>query len=141
MQATGPVGAAAAEDAAQARSSALLGEAESGANSRDTAKIQKAGRDFESILLGSWLEGAEQSFGAAPGGPPDDEDDGGGGSQFLGMAMQHLAGSIVDAGGIGIARMISEHLAAMQEHTAAGGAGEHRPGTAVAAGARKSAEK
>lgn len=107
--------AAAGAAATQAQSSNLLATAQGDADSRDAKKIEKAGRDFESILLGSWLQGAEQSFAAAPGGNDEDDDDGSRG-QFLGMAMQQLAGSIVDAGGIGIARMISEHLEQMSSH-------------------------
>jgi len=37
-------------------------------------KIEKSAKEFESILLGSWLQQAEKSFGSLPGG--DDEDDG-----------------------------------------------------------------
>ena len=43
-------------------------------SSREDAKIEKAGKDFESILLGSWLQQAEQSFAKVPGG--DGTDDG-----------------------------------------------------------------
>ncbi len=69
-------------------------------------KIEKSAKDFESILLGSWLQQAEQSFGSLPGG--DDEDSGK--DQFQGMAMQQLGTSMTAAGGIGIAKMISTQL-------------------------------
>ena len=77
--------------------------------SNEEATIEKAGKDFESILLGSWLQKAEQSFATLPGG---DEDQGGdpGKDQFQGMAMQSLASSLTASGGIGIAKMITEHL-------------------------------
>lgn len=72
-------------------------------------KIDKAAKDFESILLGSWLQQAEQSFGSLPGG--DDEDDADSGKeQFQGIAMQSLGASMTAAGGIGIAKMISHQL-------------------------------
>jgi len=78
-------------------------------SSKEDAKIQKAGNDFESILLGSWLQQAEQSFATVPGG--DGEDDGESGrDQFQGIAMQALAGSLTKSGGIGIAKMITQHL-------------------------------
>ena len=93
---------------AHAQSDLLLQGAQANAASREQHKIQKAGKDFESILLGSWLQGAEKSFAAAPGG--DDSDDDGGKDQFMGMAMQQLATTLVNAGGIGIAKMITEHL-------------------------------
>ncbi len=105
--------------AANAADDLLLQQAQSGSRSAQSAKIEKAGRDFESILLGSWLQGAEQSFAAAPGGPSDDDEDGGH-DQFMGMAMQQLAGTLAASGGIGIGRMIVQHL----EASAAGGKGK-----------------
>ncbi len=121
---------ASANDAAGAHAAAdlLLEQAQAGSKSKEQAKIEKAGRDFESILLGSWLQGAEQSFAAAPGGPDEDEDDDGSHDQFMGMAMQQLAGTLVDSGGIGISKMIVQHL----EASAAG-----KTGDAKAAGAAK----
>lgn len=77
--------------------------------SKDDAKIAKAGSDFESILLGSWLQKAETSFASVPGGDEDADADVGK-DQFQGMAMQSLAGALTASGGIGIARMITEHL-------------------------------
>ena len=80
-----------------------------GSPSKDDAKIEKAGKDFESILLGSWLQKAETSFATMPGGDEDADADVGK-DQFQGMAMQSLAGALTASGGIGIARMITEHL-------------------------------
>ena len=80
-----------------------------GLQSKQDAKIEKAGKDFESILLGSWLQKAEQSFATVPGGDEDGDDDVGK-EQFQSMAMQSLAGSLTASGGIGIAHMITEHL-------------------------------
>ena len=98
-----------ARGATQAESTRLLAEAQRNSGSSDTARIAKAGKEFESILLGSWLQGAEESFATAPGGDEAEQDDGSR-EQFLGMAMQQLAGSLVEAGGIGISRMIVSHL-------------------------------
>ncbi len=100
--------------AAAAHDDLLLHQATRDAGSGEQARIQKAGRDFESILLGTWLQGAEKSFAAAPGGPSEDDDDGdgGGGDQYMSLAMQQLAGTIASSGGMGIARMITQHLAA-----------------------------
>jgi Rod binding domain-containing protein len=75
----------------------------------DNAKIEKSAKDFESILLGSWLQQAEQSFGSLPGGD-DDEDADPGKEQFQGIAMQSLGSAMTAAGGIGIAKMISKQL-------------------------------
>ena len=108
--------------AAQAQDDLALARAESNSKSREQQKMEKAGKDFESILLGSWLQGAERSFATAPGGD-EDEDDNGGKDQFMGIAMQQLAGTLVQAGGIGIARMITSRLesASVPPHAAAGG--------------------
>ena len=71
------------------------------------AKIAKAGKDFESILLGNWLQSAEESFAKVPGGDGENDDSSG---QFQGIAMQALAGSLTASGGIGIAKMITRSL-------------------------------
>jgi Rod binding domain-containing protein len=73
------------------------------------AKIEKSAKDFESILLGNWLQQAEQSFASLPGGDADGDDDVGK-DQYQGMAMQSLGASMTAAGGIGIAKMISKQL-------------------------------
>jgi Rod binding domain-containing protein len=77
---------------------------------REAAKVDKAGKDFETILLGNWLQQAENSFASVPGGDGDDSD--AGKDQFQGLAMQALAGSLTRSGGIGIAKMVTEHLRA-----------------------------
>lgn len=76
---------------------------------KEDGKIEKAGKDFESILLGSWLQQAEQSFAKVPGGDGESDDDASK-DQFQGIAMQALAGSLTASGGIGIAKMITKHL-------------------------------
>jgi Rod binding domain-containing protein len=78
------------------------------ASSIANKKIDKSAKDFESILLGSWLQQAEQSFASVPGG--DDEDADSGKEQFQGIAMQQLGASMTAAGGIGISKMISASL-------------------------------
>lgn len=78
------------------------------ASSIENKKIDKSAKDFESILLGSWVQQAEQTFAAVPGS--DDEDADSGKDQFMGMAMQQLGASMTAAGGIGIAKMISTSL-------------------------------
>ena len=80
-----------------------------GSAATENTKIEKSAKDFESILLGSWLQQAEQSFGTVPGGDGDDDSDPGK-DQFQGMAMQSLGTSMTAAGGIGIAKMISRQL-------------------------------
>lgn len=91
---------------------------------KEDAKIEKSAKDFESILLGSWLQQAEQSFAALPGG--DDEGDADvGKDQFQGMAMQSLGTSMTDSGGIGIAKMISKQLHKAEDSRVADAAKAH----------------
>ena len=78
-------------------------------SSREDAKVVKAGKDFESVLLGSWLQQAEQSFATVPGGDGQEDQDPGK-DQFQGIAMQALAGSLTASGGIGIARLVTNSL-------------------------------
>jgi len=78
-------------------------------SSTENSKIDKASKDFESILLSQWLQQAEQSFGSLPGS--DDEDDmDSGKEQFQGIAMQSLGASLASSGGIGIAKIIANSL-------------------------------
>jgi len=72
-------------------------------------KGQKASRDFEAQLIGTVLESLEKSFAGLPGqGAIAGEDD----YNYLGT--QALASALAAAGGFGIARMISSHLASPQ---------------------------
>jgi Rod binding domain-containing protein len=78
-----------------------------------SSKIDKAARDFESILVGEWLEKAEKSFATVPGSDPDQDRDSGH-DQFQSIACQTLAQGISKTGGFGIASMISKHLSAIE---------------------------
>ena len=99
--------AGAAANALEAKA-AGISRAGSAAKTTDQ-KIEKSAKEFESILLGSWLQQAEKSFGSLPGGDDDDDADAGK-EQFQGMAMQSLGTSMTASGGIGLAKMISIHL-------------------------------
>jgi Rod binding domain-containing protein len=66
----------------------------------------EASQEFESVLLGQWLQGAESSFGSMPG----DQDDDAGDSQMREFATQHLATELSRSGGIGIAKIVEGAL-------------------------------
>lgn len=74
--------------------------------------IEHAAREFESILLNQWLEGAESSFGSVPGAE-DDQD--AGDAQMKSFAVQALSKGITAAGGIGLSHLVSK---ALEAHTA-----------------------
>lgn len=84
-------------------------QAQQQAGSSDSGKIESSAKQFESILLASWLESAEKSFATVPGGDGDENADPGK-NQFQSYAMQAVATSLVNAGGIGIAAMIAKGL-------------------------------
>lgn len=71
----------------------------------DTAKGEKAARQFEAQLIGMVLESMEKIFASLPG---NDEMAGEDNYNYLGT--QALASAVAAGGGFGIARMISEHL-------------------------------
>jgi len=97
----------------QARSARALSVPQSQSKNGDLTKIDKAAKDFESILLGEWLEKAEKSFATVPGADPDQDKDAGY-DQFQSIGCQFLAEGLSKAGGIGIASMISKHLKAVE---------------------------
>jgi Rod binding domain-containing protein len=92
-----------------AQESRLLSSMSAQEGLKDPRKIEKAATDFESILLGHWLEEAQQSLGSAPGGEDDDDSDPAQ-SQLQGLSMQSLATAITSSGGIGLASLISRQL-------------------------------
>jgi Rod binding domain-containing protein len=102
----------------------LLHEAPS--TSTENAKIDKSSKDFESILLSSWLQQAEQSFGSLPGSENEDDLDSGK-EQFQGIAMQSLGASLTASGGIGIAKMIAKSLHKAEDARVALEATTHSP--------------
>jgi Rod binding domain-containing protein len=72
------------------------------------AQLRHAATEFESILLSQWLQGAESSFGSVPGA---DDDEDAGDEQMKNFAVQALAKSFSDSGGIGLAKIVSSALA------------------------------
>jgi len=77
-------------------------------SSGDGAKIDKGAKEFESVLLGSWLQQAQESFASVPG-TDDDNDDVGKGS-MMSLGVQTLATSMASGGGIGIGTMIAKAM-------------------------------
>ena len=73
----------------------------------DPASLHKAAVQFESVLLGQWLESAEKSFATVPG---TDDDADAGGEQMMSFGMQQFATAIATSGGLGIARLVERGL-------------------------------
>jgi Rod binding domain-containing protein len=106
------------QDLNQSKSAQALRVLKGQTQNTDDGKIDKAARDFESILLGEWLEKAEKSFATLPGGDPSENTDPGH-DQFQSIGCQFLSGALSKAGGIGIAAMISKRLKATEADRAA----------------------
>lgn len=78
----------------------------------DPKRIDKAAKNFESLLIGHWLEQAEKSFASVPGTDPDQKDDSSR-DQFMSIACESLAQGLSRTGGFGIAALISKRLKAV----------------------------
>ncbi len=73
----------------------------------DVAKNEKAGRDFEALLLTPVLDALQKTFA---GDSADSKTPGA--NDYRAMGTQALAQSIADRGGIGIGQLILRHLQA-----------------------------
>jgi len=92
----------------QSREDHLLNQLGSDQNHQDDARIEKGAKEFESMLLSTWLQQAEKSMATVPGG--DDDEDAAGRDQMMGLGVQALSTSMVASGGIGIASMIAKAM-------------------------------
>lgn len=111
----------------------------------DSAKIDKGAKEFEAVLVGSWLQQAEQSFGSIPGGE-DSEDVGR--DSMMSFGVQTLATSMANSGGIGIAKMVAKAMHAAADKAdgesapaATGETGSRIPGSATLVQAKHIEEK
>ena len=75
----------------------------------DSAKIDKGAKEFEAVLVGSWLQQAEQSFATVPGADDDDNKDVGRDS-MMSFGVQALSTSMAASGGFGIGKMIAKAM-------------------------------
>lgn len=81
--------------------------------SSDDAKIAKGAREFEAMLLASWMQQAEQSMATVPG--TEDDEDTAGREQMTSLGVQSVASSLAASGGIGIGRMIAHAMQTMAD--------------------------
>ena len=109
MGMTGGIGYLSAQTSAlQSSEDRLIQGIKSPKSETDGAKIDKGAKEFESVLLGSWLQQAQESFASVPG-TDDDNDDVGKGS-MMSLGVQTLATSMASGGGIGIGTMIAKAM-------------------------------
>ena len=93
--------------ALQSREDRMMQLAKSPAGAKDDAKIEKGAKEIEAILVGSWLQQAEQSFATLPG---TDEDQDPGRDSMMSLGVETLSKSMAASGGIGIAKMIAKAM-------------------------------
>ncbi|MGA8111718.1 MAG: rod-binding protein [Acidobacteriaceae bacterium] len=128
--AIGPGSPATQTSLLQVREDQMLRQLQSAQSAgKDDARIQKSAKEFEAMLLGSWLQQAEQSFATIPGA--EDDEDAAGRDQMMSLGVQSLSQAMADSGGIGIAKMIAKALEAADAKT------EGASKTATAAEAKK----
>ncbi len=96
----------------QSREDRMIQQMKSPAGPTDDAKIDKGAMEFEAILVGSWLQQAEQSFATVPGA---DDDQDSGREQMMSLGVQTLSTSLAASGGIGIGKMIAKAMHANAE--------------------------
>ena len=92
----------------QTQQDRLLQQAKVNKGVDQDAKIEKGSKDFEAMLLGTWLQQAERSFATVPGA--EDDEDAAGRDQMMSLGVQNLATSLVASGGIGIAKMVAKAM-------------------------------
>jgi Rod binding domain-containing protein len=90
----------------QAKEDQLVSQLKSPESMTD-AKIDKASSDFEAILVGNWLQQAEQSFATLPG---NDDDKDVASDQVMSFGVEALSKSLAASGGIGIGKMIAKAM-------------------------------
>ena len=73
----------------------------------DPAALHHAAVQFESVLLGQWLQSAEKSFASVPGSAQEED---AGGEQMMSFGLQQLATALANSGGLGIARLVEREL-------------------------------
>jgi Rod binding domain-containing protein len=74
----------------------------------DSAKIDRGAKEFEAVLVGSWLQQAEQSFATIPGADDDNQDVGK--DSMMSFGVQSLASSMAASGALGIGKMIAKAM-------------------------------
>jgi Rod binding domain-containing protein len=119
--------------ALQSREDQTIQGIQSTKGTTDDAKIDKGAKEFEAILVGSWLQQAEQSFATIPGGDDDSEDVGK--DSMMSFGVQSLATSLAASGGIGIGTMVAKAL-----HATADKADAQAEGSATLVHSERTAE-
>ena len=109
----------------QSREESMMQGMKSSKGANDDAKIDKGSREFEEVLVGSWLQQAEQSFATVPGA--DDDENAASRDQVMSFGVQSLATSLAASGGIGIGKMVAKAMHARADKVHGQGAEPVKP--------------
>jgi len=93
----------------QSREDQMIHQLNSAKSSNSDSKINKSAQEFESMLLSTWLQQAQQSMASVPGAE-DDDDSSGTKEQVMSLGVQSLSQALAASGGIGIGKMIAHAL-------------------------------
>ncbi|MGA2570222.1 MAG: hypothetical protein ABSF23_06850 [Terracidiphilus sp.] len=124
---TGAMAAQAQSSLLQSREESALRQIQQAQGSNEDGKIEKSAKEFEAMLLGTWLQQAEQSMATVPGA--EDDEDAGNREQMMSLGVQSLATSLSASGGIGIAAMIVKALHSAADKTQQAAQAEPAAGT------------
>lgn len=91
----------------------MLHQLKSQPSAIDDAKIEKGAKEFEAMLLTTWLQQAEQSMATVPGA--EDDENAAGREQMMSLGVQSVATAMAASGGIGIGKMIAKAMHSIAE--------------------------
>lgn len=91
----------------------MLRQLKSQPSTIDDGKIEKGAKEFEAMLLTTWLQQAEQSMATVPGA--EDDENAAGREQMMSLGVQSVATAMAASGGIGIGRMIAKAMHSIAE--------------------------
>jgi len=103
----GPASLASQASALQSNEDRVLHRLKTDQASGNDAKIEKGAREFEAMLLATWMQQAEQSMASVPG---DDGEEMPGREQMMSLGVQSVSTALAASGGIGIAKMIAHSM-------------------------------
>lgn len=107
----------------QVQENGMLQQLKGDETTKNDVRIEKASKQFEAMLLGSWLKEAEKSFASLSGNGKDDATR----TQMMSLGVQTLAQGMAANGGIGIAKMIAQAMETAAARQNAGAAGVTAP--------------
>ncbi len=103
----GPASLASQASALQSNEDRVLHRLKSDQASGNDAKIEKGAREFEAMLLATWMQKAEQSMASVPGADGEEMP---GREQMMSLGVQSVSAALAASGGIGIGKMIARSM-------------------------------